>query len=59
MQKSHCGANADEVRWYNIVLYQIALSCLLGAVIGWVARKTLRFAEERKWVLRCAGVTVS
>ena len=35
-------------RVYNIVLYQVALSCIIGAIIGYIARKTLRFAESRK-----------
>ena len=35
-------------RFYNIVLYQIVLSCIIGAIIGYVARKVLRFSEERK-----------
>jgi NhaP-type Na+/H+ or K+/H+ antiporter len=37
------------LRFYNIVLYQICLSILIGAVIGYVARKILRFAEERRY----------
>jgi NhaP-type Na+/H+ or K+/H+ antiporter len=35
-------------RFYNIVLYQILLSCVIGALIGYVARKVLRFAEKHK-----------
>lgn len=34
-------------RVYNIVLYQVALSVVIGAIIGYVARKVLRYAEER------------
>ncbi|ORX36017.1 Sodium/hydrogen exchanger family-domain-containing protein [Kockovaella imperatae] len=33
--------------FYNIVLYEIVLSCIIGAIIGYVARKVLRFSEER------------
>jgi NhaP-type Na+/H+ or K+/H+ antiporter len=33
---------------YNIVLYQVVLSCIVGAIIGYAARKVLRFAEEKK-----------
>lgn len=35
-------------RFYNIVLYQILLSCVIGALIGYIARKILRFAERHK-----------
>ena len=35
-------------RFYDIVLYQIVLSCIIGGVIGFIARKVLRFAEQRK-----------
>jgi NhaP-type Na+/H+ or K+/H+ antiporter len=35
-------------RFYNIILYQVCLSIILGAIIGYVARRTLRFAEDRK-----------
>jgi len=38
----------NALRFYNIILYQILLSCIIGAIIGYVARKILRFAEERK-----------
>jgi NhaP-type Na+/H+ or K+/H+ antiporter len=38
------------LRFYNIVLYQICLSIVIGAVIGYVARKVLRFAEQRRSV---------
>jgi len=37
-------------RFYNIVLYQVLLSCIIGAVIGYIARKVLRFAEKHKFV---------
>ncbi|RSH92828.1 hypothetical protein EHS25_008274 [Saitozyma podzolica] len=36
--------------FYNIVLYQICLSIVIGAIIGYVARKVLRFAEERSLI---------
>lgn len=35
-------------RIYNIILYQVLLSCVIGAIIGYIARKVLRFAEEKK-----------
>ena len=35
-------------RFYNILLYEILLACVVGGVIGYAARKVLRFAEERK-----------
>ncbi|KAM0748745.1 hypothetical protein T439DRAFT_328008 [Meredithblackwellia eburnea MCA 4105] len=31
-------------------LYQIGLACVLGAVIGFVARKTLKFAHQRQLI---------
>ncbi|GAA5968092.1 hypothetical protein JCM11641_003727 [Rhodosporidiobolus odoratus] len=31
-------------------LYQIALACAIGATIGWVARKTLKFAHGRRYI---------
>ncbi|ORY33688.1 Sodium/hydrogen exchanger family-domain-containing protein [Naematelia encephala] len=39
------GAVAEWI--YNTVLYEIVLACVIGAIIGFVARKVLRFAEER------------
>ncbi|KAN0062787.1 hypothetical protein ACQY0O_004983 [Thecaphora frezii] len=47
------GAERGEVgamvgRWvYSIVIYQVGLAILFGAVLGYVARKMLRWAEER------------
>ncbi|QRV79444.1 Sodium/hydrogen exchanger family [Ceratobasidium sp. AG-Ba] len=36
-------------RWiYETWLYQIVLSVILGLLIGWVARKSLRWCEERR-----------
>lgn len=36
-------------RWiYETWLYQIVLSVILGLAIGWIARKSLRWCEERK-----------
>ncbi|KAJ9107426.1 hypothetical protein QFC21_000877 [Naganishia friedmannii] len=35
---------------YNILLYQILLSVLIGGVIGYVARVTLKWAEQRDLV---------
>ncbi|KAE8221759.1 hypothetical protein CF319_g4934 [Tilletia indica] len=45
---------ADEVgRWaYGVLVYQILLSIAYGTVIGFVARKTLRWAEERQLIDR-------
>lgn len=42
----------DEVgRWiYSVLIYQILLSCVYGAVMGYVARKTLRWAAEHKLI---------
>ncbi|KAL7331196.1 hypothetical protein PS15p_203420 [Mucor circinelloides] len=35
--------------WY-IMGYQIGFSILVGFVVGYVARKTLKFAEKREWI---------
>ncbi|KAG9126645.1 hypothetical protein FRC07_002617 [Ceratobasidium sp. 392] len=36
-------------RWiYETWLYQIVLSVILGLAIGWIARKSLRWCEERR-----------
>ncbi|KAL7424782.1 hypothetical protein Q5752_000466 [Cryptotrichosporon argae] len=35
---------------YNIVLYQIALSCVLGGIIGYLARKALKYAESHNLI---------
>lgn len=39
--------------WFGEVMgYQIILSTLYGAVIGWIAKEALHFAEEKKFVDR-------
>ncbi|KAK0553879.1 hypothetical protein OC846_000746 [Tilletia horrida] len=44
----------DEVgKWfYAVLVYQILLAIAYGFVIGFVARKTLRWAEERQYIDR-------
>ncbi|PWN22554.1 hypothetical protein BCV69DRAFT_281530 [Microstroma glucosiphilum] len=38
-------------RWvYGVVIYQILLSVVYGALLGYIARKTLRWAESRKYI---------
>lgn len=39
-----------NVRFYNIILYQIALSCIVGAVVGYLGRRLLKFCRERQYV---------
>jgi len=40
-------------RWaYGVLVYQILLSIAYGFLIGFVARKTLRWAEERQYIDR-------
>lgn len=34
---------------YDVILYQIALSIVIGLVIGFIARKTLYHSEKNKW----------
>ncbi|WVR05954.1 hypothetical protein IAU60_002981 [Kwoniella sp. DSM 27419] len=36
--------------FYNIVLYQVALACIIGTLIGYVARKLLQFARTRQLI---------
>ena len=42
----------DEVwRWfYSVIVYQILLSCVYGALLGYLARKVLRWAAEHKLI---------
>lgn len=42
----------DEIwRWfYGVVIYQILLSCVYGALLGYLGRKTLRWAEAHGYV---------
>ncbi|EIW72414.1 hypothetical protein TREMEDRAFT_36687 [Tremella mesenterica DSM 1558] len=42
------GAIAEWI--YNVILYQILLSVVIGAIIGFVARKILKFAEARSLI---------
>lgn len=38
-------------RWvYAVVIYQIVLSCVYGFVVGFIARKTLKWAEGRQYI---------
>nr|ODN93100.1 hypothetical protein L203_00369 [Cryptococcus depauperatus CBS 7841] len=37
-------------RFYNIVFYQIVLSCLIGTAMGYVARKALRYAKSNQLI---------
>ncbi|WWD17799.1 hypothetical protein CI109_102241 [Kwoniella shandongensis] len=36
--------------FYNIVLYQVTLSCIIGVIIGYVARKVLKFARRKQLI---------
>ncbi|KAK6905786.1 hypothetical protein L486_06867 [Kwoniella mangroviensis CBS 10435] len=36
--------------FYNILFYQIILSCLIGAAVGLIARKLLKFAKQRQLI---------
>lgn len=44
VQQSH----TDKSRFWNVVLYQILLAVLIGAVIGYIARRCLKYCEGRK-----------
>jgi hypothetical protein len=38
-------------RWiYDTWIYSIIMSVVLGALIGHIARKTLRFCEKKNWM---------
>jgi NhaP-type Na+/H+ or K+/H+ antiporter len=38
-------------RWvYDVWIYRVLMSIVVGAIIGYVARKALRYAENRKWL---------
>ena len=40
-------------RWvYAVIIYQILLSCVYGALLGYIARKTLKWAEGKGWIDR-------
>jgi NhaP-type Na+/H+ or K+/H+ antiporter len=38
--------------FYDTWVYQIVVGALYGAVVGWVAKELLHWAEERKYVDR-------
>jgi NhaP-type Na+/H+ or K+/H+ antiporter len=47
------GAGKAVGLWFSeIWVYQIMLSVVYGAVVGWIAKELLHFAEERKYVDR-------
>lgn len=46
----HSDGGAILEWFYNIVLYDILLSCIIGAVFGYLARKILYFAEDRRLI---------
>ncbi|WVF70543.1 hypothetical protein IAT40_005334 [Kwoniella sp. CBS 6097] len=36
--------------FYNIVLYQVVLACIVGTAVGYIARKALRFARAKQLI---------
>lgn len=42
----------NEIGWWivDIWLYQIALSCAIGAALGYIARKAVKYAEEKNMI---------
>ncbi|TXT15977.1 hypothetical protein VHUM_00480 [Vanrija humicola] len=39
--------------WFYITwLYEVALGIVLGALLGWAARKAMQFGERKKWIDR-------
>lgn len=50
---SHGNAGTAIGQWfYDVWVYQIILGCLYGAVVGWIAKELLHWAEEHKYVDR-------
>lgn len=41
---------ADGRRMYEVVIYQVLLGAVLGVIIGFAARRALRWAHDRQWV---------
>lgn len=40
-------------RWiYAVLIYQVLLSCVYGALLGYLARKTLQWAEKKRYIDR-------
>jgi NhaP-type Na+/H+ or K+/H+ antiporter len=53
LQPQTGGAGTAVGMWfYDIWVYQILLGVMYGAVVGWIAKELLHFAEERKYVDR-------
>ncbi|BGP22763.1 hypothetical protein JCM10295v2_001654 [Rhodotorula toruloides] len=53
MQRTSHGRSINESLQHWIVttwIYQILMSCVIGALIGYVARKTLKFAHTRQLI---------
>lgn len=51
MRKGEASAGQAVGEWFLTVwVYEIILSCVLGAVIGYVARKTLKAAHKRQLI---------
>lgn len=51
MRRSTSSLRAEVGNWvYAVVIYQIVLSVVYGFVIGFVARKTLKWAEARQYI---------
>ena len=46
------GGKAVEMWVVETWIYTIVLSVVYGAVVGWLAKEALRWAEQRKWVDR-------
>ncbi|KAL1413096.1 hypothetical protein Q8F55_000845 [Vanrija albida] len=39
--------------WFYVTwLYEVALGIVLGALLGWAARKAMQFGEKKKWIDR-------
>ncbi|KAI9026376.1 Sodium/hydrogen exchanger family-domain-containing protein [Hyaloraphidium curvatum] len=44
-------AGQAVLAWFlEVILYQICCAAILGFILGWAARKTLRFTESRGWI---------
>lgn len=47
---SSLSALTDQCRFLYTWLYQILLSCAIGGVIGFLARRSLKYAEAQDWI---------
>jgi len=52
LQGNHSAGTAVGMWFYEAWVYQIVLGAVYGAVVGWLAKETLHWAEEKRYVDR-------